>query len=165
MLIYFFVYMNTCLYIWRFQPFHIGHLDVVSQIFEQGYEQIVIWVGSMNQPRSERNPWTFPERKQMIEAGLHDRGVDMDRITIVGIPDFSEDEDRYVYIIETFDFDAVMSGNEWVIGIFEGHKQLVLEEQERIAIHGTDIRALLNEQAYDEVKKWVTPGVYKSIKA
>ena len=41
-------------------------------------------------------------------------------------------------------FDAVMSGNKRVIDIFSRFNVNTLEEQERIAIHGSDIRALIH---------------------
>lgn len=61
-----------CLYIGRFQPFHIGHLDVINQIFDYGYKDIVIGVGSINKT-DEQNPFSFPQRQNLIRAGLQDR--------------------------------------------------------------------------------------------
>lgn len=158
--LFFITYMSTCLYIWRFQPVHIGHLDVINQIFDTGYQNIIIGVGSSNK-QDERNPFSFLQRKEIIEMSLNDRGIDLSRIEIVGIPDFSEDEDWYAYITDMIQFDAVMSGNEHVKTIFAHHKQPVLEELERIQIHGTDIRNWIEQGEWDKMRKWVTLSVYE----
>jgi hypothetical protein len=39
-----------------------------------------------------------------------------------------------------------------------------LEERERIQIHGTDIRKLLDVWEIETVAQWVTPNVYEIIK-
>ena len=151
----------TCLYIGRFQPFHIWHLDAIAQIFEQGYKKIHMVVGSVNESWTERNPFTYPERETIIRTGLYDRWIDQDRIELFPVPDFSEDDDWYAYIVDMIDFDAVMSGNDRVVDIFKQHTQKVLEELERIPIHGVDIRARIRAWQRQEAQKRVTPGVYK----
>jgi len=40
-----------------------------------------------------------------------------------------------------------------VISIFESHNFKVLEEKERIQIHGTDIRKMMEEGKWEEVGK------------
>ena len=53
-------------FIGRFEPFHIGHQEVVQRALEIA-ERVIILVGSSNQPRTIKNPWTFGNRKEMIE--------------------------------------------------------------------------------------------------
>jgi hypothetical protein len=69
----------------------------------------------------------------------------MDRFVIVGIPDFSDDEDRLSFITSTIDFASVMSGNPWVVDLFRSNNFLVLDEIERIPIHASDIRNMLQQ--------------------
>lgn len=152
-----------CLYIGRFQPFHIGHLDVISQIFSHQVKNIVIGVWSINK-HDDKNPRSFPERKEMILVSLEEAGYDLERFEVVGIPDFTEDEDRLSYITETINFDILMSGNPLVTSIFEDNNFQVLEEQERIKIHGTDIRNMIKERNWEEIEKWVTKGIFEKIK-
>ena len=45
-------------FIGRFQPFHLGHWQVVNTALSQA-QQVIVLVGSSFQPRSTRNPWTF----------------------------------------------------------------------------------------------------------
>lgn len=52
-------------FIGRFQPFHIGHKEVLNKALQLA-DKVIVFVGSANQPRTIKNPFTFAERKQMI---------------------------------------------------------------------------------------------------
>lgn len=56
---------DALIYIGRFQPLHNAHLNILKIAAEKAYRVIVI-VGSVNQPRTFKNPFTFAERKRMI---------------------------------------------------------------------------------------------------
>lgn len=56
-------------FIGRFQPFHLGHWQVVNTALSQA-QQVIVLVGSSFQPRSTRNPWTFKEREQLIRGAF-----------------------------------------------------------------------------------------------
>ncbi len=56
-------------YIGRFQPCHSGHVYVLEQALRLA-EKVIVLVGSTNQPRTIKNPWTFEERKDMILSSL-----------------------------------------------------------------------------------------------
>lgn len=58
------------IFIGRFQPVHQGHIHALGIAASQ-VEQLYIFVGSANQCRSIKNPWTFTERKNMLMAKLH----------------------------------------------------------------------------------------------
>jgi bifunctional NMN adenylyltransferase/nudix hydrolase len=60
---------DYAVYIGRFQPFHLGHLSVVKKALEVA-DQLIIVIGSAKHARNIRNPWTAPERAQMIRAAL-----------------------------------------------------------------------------------------------
>lgn len=57
------------LFIGRFQPFHLGHLDALSQIFEEE-DYCIIGIGSTEDDYVPANPFTAGERYQMIEAAI-----------------------------------------------------------------------------------------------
>jgi bifunctional NMN adenylyltransferase/nudix hydrolase len=56
-------------YIGRFQPFHLGHEMVINEALKQS-NRLVILIGSANQPRTPKNPWTYDERVEMIYGSL-----------------------------------------------------------------------------------------------
>ena len=64
---------STLVLIGRFQPFHSAHLEIVKRATAL-CDQLVIVVGSANQPRTYKNPFSFDERRAMIKdatAGLN----------------------------------------------------------------------------------------------
>jgi len=54
------------LFIGRFQPFHKGHLLFLKSIYTQ-YDKIIIGIGSSQYSNSLDNPFSYDERKMMIE--------------------------------------------------------------------------------------------------
>jgi bifunctional NMN adenylyltransferase/nudix hydrolase len=66
--------MKAGIFIGRFQPVHQGHIHALGIAASQ-VDKLFILVGSANQCRSIRNPWTFQERSQMLRVKLHAAGV------------------------------------------------------------------------------------------
>ena len=52
-------------YIGRFSPFHNGHAEVLLRALRLSQKVLVI-IGSAKQPRRVKNPWTAPERGDII---------------------------------------------------------------------------------------------------
>jgi bifunctional NMN adenylyltransferase/nudix hydrolase len=65
---------DTLVLIGRFQPFHNAHLEIIKRCTALT-NQLVIIVGSANQPRTYKNPFTFQDRRRMIYEAT--RGMDM----------------------------------------------------------------------------------------
>ena len=63
--------VNRAFYIGRFQPFHLGHLKVISQIAED-VDELVIGIGSAQLSHTPENPFTAGERIMMISRSLED---------------------------------------------------------------------------------------------
>ena len=78
--------MTTGLYIGRFQPFHLGHLEAVKYILGK-VDEIVIVVGSAHSSHTLDNPFTAGERIQMVRLGLREARVDANRYTVLPLPD------------------------------------------------------------------------------
>jgi len=66
--------MKSGIFIGRFQPVHSGHIHALGIAASQ-VDQLYILVGSANQCRSIRNPWTFQERSQMLRSKLFAAGI------------------------------------------------------------------------------------------
>jgi len=100
---------DALVFIGRFQPFHNGHKAVIEAALEQAKEVVVV-VGSSFAARNIRNPFTFEERKAMIEAcftepqhftyeGAQGR-VKIPRVKVVPVSDFPYDDNKWVNAIQ-----------------------------------------------------------------
>ena len=61
---------DLLVFIGRFQPYHLEHKRVID-IALQKAKNVLVLVGSAGSPRTIRNPFTFDERKQMIENSFY----------------------------------------------------------------------------------------------
>jgi bifunctional NMN adenylyltransferase/nudix hydrolase len=60
---------HVIVFIGRFQPFHNAHLEIVKRATELA-EHTAIIVGSANQPRIFKNPFSYDEREYLINETL-----------------------------------------------------------------------------------------------
>lgn len=58
---------GTIMLIGRFQPLHNAHLEIIKRCTALT-DQLVVVIGSANQPRTYKNPFTYDERARMIKA-------------------------------------------------------------------------------------------------
>lgn len=88
---------NLAVFIGRFQPFHPGHLHVLQSALENA-DTLVILVGSSNEPRTYHNPFTFEERKRMIEKSLGP--ILMPRVLILPLHDHMYNNSAWVMEVQ-----------------------------------------------------------------
>lgn len=73
----------------RFQPLHRGHIALIEWAYEQkNSEPLRIVIGSSNRIQSPDNPWSWEERKDMIETWLERIHPEWN-IEIIAIPDIN----------------------------------------------------------------------------
>ena len=60
---------DLAVYIGRFQPFHKGHEYVIDEAFKIA-DKVLVLVGSAYASRSIKNPFTYEERKSMLDNYL-----------------------------------------------------------------------------------------------
>jgi len=60
---------EEAVFIGRFQPFHDGHLHVITEALKIA-DNITLIIGSTDQPATSKNPMSFQQRVKLIEAGL-----------------------------------------------------------------------------------------------
>jgi len=143
------------LFIGRFQPFHLGHIDALKQARKDGITEFLIGVGSSNKEHTAENPFSYEERKVMITKILNAIGV---KFTIYPLPDVESDEDRKNYIIKNLPrFDAVISGNPRTTSIFKKVKYPMCNIKITKDIKSTTIRHMLHVGDIERLKTLV-PG-------
>jgi bifunctional NMN adenylyltransferase/nudix hydrolase len=88
---------DLAVYIGRFQPFHDGHLACVRQALSIA-DRLVVLVGSINRPRNIRDPFSYAERREMIEAAVPEPL--RERIVVSGVADRLYDLPAWVAAVQ-----------------------------------------------------------------
>ena len=102
--------------IMRAPPFHNGHKAVIDKALENAHEVVVV-LGSCFQPRSTKNPFTFEERKAMIDAVYSDQfnyagsqgRVKTPRVKVVPMIDYPYDDNAWVSAVQNVVNGAITS--------------------------------------------------------
>lgn len=74
------------LYVGRFQPFHLGHLEAIQRVLKEADEAVIV-IGSAQYSHNTNNPFTAGERLVMIRRALKEADVDYSRVWVVPVPD------------------------------------------------------------------------------
>ena len=120
--------MNA-LFIGRFQPFHKGHLLFLQNICKN-YDKIIIGIGSSQYSNTKDNPFSFDERKMMVEKSLDKVGIT--NYCIVAIPDIHDPPNWVSYVLTIVsDFDVVLSNNSLTKQLFS-EKEFVVKNTNMI---------------------------------
>jgi cytidyltransferase-like protein len=73
---------TTALAIMRLQPLHEGHKILINSMFDL-CDEVVIMIGSINSSDKKRNPFSYKERKEMLDKSFpHQKNL-----TVLGIED------------------------------------------------------------------------------
>lgn len=167
---------GTLVYIGRFQPLHNVHAEIIERACHLADELIII-VGSAEQPRTTKNPWTFVERKMMISNVLDELDI-ADTKCVVSVRsniDTKYNDNAWIERVQTIVRDSRMASGK--IGII-GHKkddststyldmfpQWELEDVGMLReMHATNIRALYFENGAESIVGMVPPSVYALLK-
>ncbi|MEX2060520.1 MAG: nicotinamide-nucleotide adenylyltransferase, partial [Nitrosopumilaceae archaeon] len=103
----------------RFQPFHLGHLELVKQILNECDEIIIALTGSQFN-YIEKDPFTSGERIEMIHQTLKENNIDLDRCYIIAVENQFNVATWVSYLKSSLPhFDKVYSGNDYVIMLLE----------------------------------------------
>ncbi|KEI34728.1 nicotinamide-nucleotide adenylyltransferase, NadM family [Francisella sp. W12-1067] len=85
---------DVSVFIGRFQPFHKGHLHNILKALTLS-KRIIINVGSSYCASNIKNPFSFEQRKQMIEADLDILGIDLSLVEIEPLADYYYQEQKW----------------------------------------------------------------------
>jgi bifunctional NMN adenylyltransferase/nudix hydrolase len=174
-------------FVGRFEPFHIGHKEVIDRALQLA-EKVVILVGSSNQPRTIKNPFTFDERKQMIldTYGFSDRDSisesansrEYQRLLIAPLRDQKYNDQAWSASVQHIVQNEVLKGFGWsdkpLRGGLIGHAKdsssyylkmfpqwELVEHPMNEEVHATDIRTLFFESNIRYLNAVVPKEVYR----
>lgn len=137
----------------RYQPFHKGHLNVISEISKE-VDEVVVCIGSAQISHEIENPFTAGERIEMIKKSLSQNGIENIYYTIP-----IEDIERnalWVSHLESMTppFDVVYSNNSLVARLCKerGYKVRHSPLFKREKYSGTEIRnRMLNDKPWRQL--------------
>ncbi len=138
---------DTALIIGRFQPFHNGHLYLLQKTVELA-KHVVVGIGSTQDPQ-EDNPFSFLERKEMLDRVIDHEKLFSSVIKIVDLPDFPSDDDWLKEVKRRVGpISVVVGNNEWTNGILkaDGYPIMRVPFWKRYMLEGMRIRALMREK-------------------
>ena len=152
------------LFVGRFQPFHLGHLNAIKDILKE-VEELVIVIGGAQYSHNINNPFTAGERLIMVRNALEEAGIDYSRVWVVPVPDVHLHM-MWVSAVEGYTppFDLVYSNEPLTRRLFieAGYKVKAVRFYERKLYSSTEIRErMLKGKSWE---KLVPKGVAAFIK-
>ena len=161
------------LLIGRFQPIHIGHIELIKHALSN-CDKLIIVIGSDSTERTERNPFLTRERIDMIKMCFT---IDeLSRIILCPLKDYF-DNTKWSHAVNEIvndnsnskhnDNEIILFGfdkdnSTYYLSLFPLYKQMLVESSYG-SINGTDIRKKLFEHKiidesvlHPEVSKYLT---------
>ena len=133
--------MTRALFIGRFQPFHNAHLIDVKKILKE-CDELIIAIGSSQEKNTLENPFSYSERKKMIESVLKNNKIK--KYKIYAVPDLYNDKKWVDYIKKNLPkYDYVYSGNQWTLRCFRKHDSKVRKIKLIKGISSTIVRNMV----------------------
>jgi len=138
-------YSGYSLVIGRFQPLHLGHMEVLSKCASES-DHLIVGIGSAQYSHQKSNPFTAGERYLMIDRAL--RGEGISNFSIVPV----EDLNRYSVWVSHVEsmcppFRRVYTNNPMTRRLFEeaGYEVCRSHIYNRDYYSGTEIRRRMVE--------------------
>jgi len=160
------------IYIGRFQTPHLGHQHIIDQALEKS-QKVIILCGSSNRPRSNQNPWTFEERKDMLSQAYPNH---TDRLIILPLDDFDYNDDAWLgnaqsmiqNVIDSTHAKIGVIGFEkdkssYYLHMFPQYDKVLLEEQWG-TISATQIREMYFQRAPYIPDHLLSPAIIEYLK-
>lgn len=136
------------LFIGRFQPLHLGHIEAVRFCLSR-VEHLYIVVGSAQKSHEPENPFTVGERMEMLRRALKEEGIPCDRYTIVPVHDV-ESHDLWVSLLRLYvsDFDVAFSNDPLTVTLLKeaGIEVVEVELKNREILSATEVRKRMLER-------------------
>jgi bifunctional NMN adenylyltransferase/nudix hydrolase len=160
------------IYIGRFQPFHLGHLQTLKLALEEA-EQIILILGSHRAASDIRNPWSSEERIEMIRSCLS--ADDLNRVHFLPVRDWLYSDNLWLAAVQQQVFE-ITQGSAAVVVL--GHRKDsssyyldlfpqwdYLETGHHQGLNSTDIRRAYFEGKDEGYCQVIPPGIAQFLKS
>jgi len=154
------------LFVGRFQPFHLGHLNAMRDVLKE-VDELVIVIGSAQYSHNLDDPFTAGERLVMVRKALEEARIDYARVWVVPVPDVHLHM-MWVSAVEGYvpKFDVVYSNEPLTRRLFieAGYKVRSIRFHKRKVYSSTEIRErLLNGESWEKLVPKSVAEVIKEI--
>jgi nicotinamide-nucleotide adenylyltransferase len=139
--------LRRALFIGRFQPIHMGHVEAIKHILSENDELIIV-VGSAQYSHTFDNPFTAGERIEMVRMALEEAGIDLRKVLIIPVPDVGSHSMWVAHVKSlTPSFQTVYTNNPLVTQLFmeAGYEVKPIEMFRRNELIATRIRKMMVE--------------------
>jgi bifunctional NMN adenylyltransferase/nudix hydrolase len=153
----------------RFQTFHNAHTEILNRAFINS-DHVLVLVGSIDQARTPKNPWTFEERAKIIED-YSERIHGLCSAAVKGIRDYPYDDKawtenvhhtidnhiRYTLFLDPKDVEIHLTGSDkdettFYLKFFPEFTPNFLHEADNVSRHlsATIIREIYFGQTFND---------------
>ncbi len=137
------------LFVGRFSPFHLGHLQMIKTILSE-VDELIIVIGSAQQSHTMTDPFTAGERVLMIHESLRTEGIPLENIYCIPVYDIFRNP-VWVSHVQSFipPFSVVFSNHSLIKRLFveAGFEVKSSKLVKRSSYKGVHIRQLMIEGA------------------
>ena len=150
--------MQVGILVGRFQPVHIGHVQAIEFALENSNKLFIV-VGSAEKSNQKRNPFTFEERKKMIELAINEKEL-QDNISIIPINDANNHTEWIASIKNTVgEYNLIFTNDELTEKLFKKNETKVINVPllDRNILSATEVRKRL--ELDKEWESLVTPEI------
>jgi len=155
-----------CIFIGRFQPFHLAHKELLTKALECA-DKVIVVIGSYNKAPDIKNPWSAKERLQMVKDSLSKE--DNERVCPIFMRDYLYNDNLWltdlqqkIYDITGGSDNVALIGHEhdrssFYLKLFPQWKLISVKNIDKYP-HATDLRRMYftHDIGY---KKYVTEEV------
>lgn len=159
---------SVAIIIGRFQPLHIGHIELLRTAFSKA-DKVIIFIGSANSPRTIENPFTYDERFTLIKSILKD--MEYSFCKCFPLNDYIYDNEKWKkQIDDVIDKEVGISNKdicivggckgEWYFDLFPKFDKIYPDSPFK-TLNATDIRETYFTKWYEDANKEIEPLVPK----
>jgi len=107
---------HTLVFVGRFQPVTVAHAEIIRRAMAQA-KQLVIIVGSANQPRTYKNPWTSKDREMMLSNVVNDIGDTFEHNNTFSPGEFDHTGHNHCMVRIDHNIDTLYNDQSWAVRV------------------------------------------------